>query len=83
MMSPCDLNEILMERRADEYQNILSGKEIFSNFEAMNEILEPLNKTKIFYENPGLKITKTLRSKIQIITPYKELNKDDQNLIKA
>ena len=66
----------------DEYQNILAGKEILSNFEAMNEILEPLNKTKIFYENPGLKITKTLRSKIQIITPYKELNKDDQNLIK-
>lgn len=23
MMSPCTLNEILMERRADEYQNVL------------------------------------------------------------
>ena len=67
---------------ADLFKKIDSAKEIRSNFESMNEILEPLNETKIFYENPELKITKTVRSKIQIITPKKELDKDDENLIK-
>ena len=67
---------------ADLFKKIYSAKEIRSNFESMNEILEPLNETKIFYENPELKITKTVRTKIQIITPKKDLDKDDENLIK-
>ena len=66
----------------DLFKKIYSAKEIRSNFESMNEILEPLNETKIFYENPELKITNTVRTKIQIITPKKDLNKDDENLIK-
>ena len=48
----------------------------------MNEILAPLNETKIFFENPELKIHKTLRTKLQIITPNIKLEKEDDNLIK-
>ena len=92
-----DLNNILIEEdeKCDEliddfcnklttglFKRINSAKEIRSNFESMNEILEPLNETKIFYENPELKITKAIRSKLQIITPTKQLDKDDENLIK-
>ena len=46
-------------------------------------ILEPLNEAKIFLENPGLKKTKTMKAKVQIVTIKNLLKyKEDSNLIK-
>ena len=66
----------------DDFKNIFSAKEIKSNFESMNEILEPLRDTENEFQNPSLKITKTIRSKVQIIVPNKELDEQNSNLIK-
>ena len=66
---------------AQEFKEIQSAKEIYSNFESMNEILETLNETKIFYENPQLKIIESIKPRLQIIIPSKDLIKEDHNLI--
>ena len=65
----------------EEFKDIESSKDIL-NFEDVNEILEDLNEVKIFFENPNLKINKTIRNKLQFITHQKELIKEDENLIK-
>ena len=65
-----------------EYKDIQTAKVIRSNFVSLNDILEELNETKIFYENPDLKLVKTIKKKLQIITPTKDLNIEDLNLIK-
>ena len=66
----------------DDFKNIFSAKEIKSNFESMNEILEPLRDTENEFQNPSLKITKSIRNKVQIIVPNKELDEQNLNLIK-
>ena len=65
-----------------EYKDIQTAKVIRSNFVSLNDILEELNETKIFYENPDLKLVKTIKKKLLIITPTKDLNIEDLNLIK-
>ena len=65
----------------EEFKDIESSKDIL-NFEEVNEILEDLNEVKIFFENPNLKINKTIRNKLQFITHQKELIKEDEKLIK-
>ena len=67
----------------EEFKKVKSTKEVYSNLKLLNEIIEPLNETKIFFENPGLKIKKTVKSKIQVITYNEKLKyKEDDNLIK-
>ena len=66
----------------DEFNKITSASIIRDNFETMNEILEPLRDTENELQNPSLKITKTIRSKIQIITPNKKLDQENSNYIK-
>ena len=46
---------------AQEYKDIQSAKVIRSNFISLNEILEGLNETKIFYENAGLILVKKIK----------------------
>ena len=66
-----------------EFKEIRSPKEIYSNLELIQEILAPLNEAKIFFENPSLKINKTIKKNLQIITPQKKFeNLEDENLIK-
>ena len=66
-----------------EFKEIRSPKEIYSNLELIQEILAPLNEAKIFFENPSLKINKTLKNNLQIITRQKIFeNLEDENLIK-
>ena len=67
---------------AEEFKALESALEIRDNFETMNEILEELRDTENEFQNPSLKINKTVRSKLQIITPSKELNEENSNLIK-
>ena len=67
---------------AEDFKNLSSAPEIKYNFETMNEILDPLRDTENEFQNPNLKITKTVRSKVQIIIPKKELNEENSNLIK-
>ena len=76
------IEEFCKTLNSQDYSNIESARDIRSNFESLNEIIEPLNETKIYFENPELKINKTFRSKLQIITPNKTLEKEDENLIK-
>ena len=66
----------------DDFKNLLSASEIKFNFETMNEILDPLRDLENEFQNPSLKIAKTVRKNIQIITPNKELNEENSNLIK-
>ena len=66
----------------DDFKNLLSASEIKFNFETMNEILDPLRDLENEFQNPSLKIAKTVRKNIQIITPKKELNEENSNLIK-
>ena len=66
-----------------EFKEIRSPKEIYSNLELIQEILALLNEAKIFFENPSLKINKTIKKNLQIITPQKKFeNLEDENLIK-
>lgn len=52
-------------------------------FIVISEILEPLNETQIFFENPELKINKTIKNKLQLIVPNNKItNDEDKNLIK-
>lgn len=76
------IEEFCKNLSKQDYKDIQSAKVIHYNFESMNEILEPLNEAKIFFENPELKINKTIRCKLQIITPSKQLDKEDDNFIK-
>jgi hypothetical protein len=67
----------------EEFKKVKSIKELYANLEMLKAILEPLNEAKIFLENPGLKITKTIKSKVQIVTIKNKLKyKEDSNLIK-
>ena len=66
----------------DDFKKLSSASVIVDNFESMNEIIEPLRDTENEFQNPSLKIAKTIRSKIQIITPKKELDKENSNYIK-
>ena len=67
----------------EEFKKVKSAKEIYTGLEVLREIIEPLNETTIFFENPGLKITKTIKTKLQIIPfTHKLKNKEDDNLIK-
>ena len=77
-----NIEEFCKQLNSKDYKDIQAAKNIFANFKSLNEILAPLNETKIFFENPELKIHKTLRTKLQIITPNIKLEKDDDNLIK-
>ena len=78
-----EIEELIEICDTQMYKSIESAKEIHSNFEVINEILEPLNEANIFFSNPGLKINKTLRYKLQIIVPQnKIINSEEQNLIK-
>ena len=75
--------EIFLETlNKDDFKNLLSASEIKFNFETMNEILDPLRDLENEFQNPSLKIAKTVRKNIQIITPKKELNEENSNLIK-
>lgn len=76
------IEEFCKNLNKQDYKDIQSAKVIHYNFESLNEILEPLNEAKIFFENPELKITKTIKSKLQIITLNKQLGKEDSNFIK-
>lgn len=76
------IEEFCKNLNKQDYKDIQSAKVIHYNFESLNEILEPLNEVKIFFENPELKITKTIKSKLQIITLNKQLCKEDSNFIK-
>ena len=67
----------------EEFKKVKSTKEIYTGLEVLREIIEPLNETKIFFENPGLKINKTIKTKLQIIPITHKLKyKEDDNLIK-
>ena len=77
-----DIESFIDTLNAEEFKALLSAPEIRDNFETMNEILEELRDTENEFQNPSLKINKTVKSKLQIITPAKELNKENSNLIK-
>ena len=83
-----DVNEEKIDKYGElvdkkEFEKVKSIKEVYSNLKLLNEIIEPLNEAKIFFENPGLKINKTIKSKIQVITHKDKLKyKEDENLIK-
>ena len=78
-----EIEEFINGCNTEEYKKIESVQEFNSNFLVINEILEPLNETDIFFENPSLKINKTIRNKIQIIAPQnKIINQEDLNNIK-
>ena len=77
-----EIEELIETCDKMDFTEIKSTKEIKPTFEVINEILEPLNETEIFFENPGLKINKTLKYKLQIIVPNNKINTEDQNLIK-
>ena len=76
------IDDFCQKVNSEEFKGILSAKEIHSNFESMNEILETLNETKIFYENPQLRIINSIKPKLHIITPKKDLIKEDHDSIK-
>ena len=76
------IDDFCQKANSEEFKGILSAKEIHSNFESMNEILETLNETKIFYENPQLRIINSIKPKLHIITPKKDLIKEDHDSIK-
>lgn len=78
-----EIEEFINGCSTEEYKDVESAKEINSNFLVINEILEPLNETDIFFENPSLKINKTMRNKLQIIIPQNKITKaKDVNNIK-
>lgn len=86
-MEEIDRDEIIdkffQSTNKEDFKKVKSIKEIYSNLEMLKEIVEPLNEAKIFFENPSLKITKTIKTKLQIITIKNKLkNKEDSNLIK-
>ena len=77
------IEELINQCTTENLKDIESAKEIHSNFEVINEILQPLNETEIFFENPGLKINKTIRNKLQIIIPMNKItNNEDLNVLR-
>ena len=76
------IEEFCKNLNKQDYKDIQSAKVIHYNFESLNEILELLNEAILFFEIPELKITKTIKSKLQIITLNKKLGKEDSNFIK-
>ena len=77
-----ELDKFFETCSTEDFQQIKAAKEIYSNFEVMNEILGALNENKIFFESPELKINNPIRSKIQLIIPDKDLINEDLNYIK-
>ena len=78
-----EIEEFIDGCSSKEFKDIESTKVIHSNLLVINEILEPLNEAEIFFENPTLKINKTVRNKLQIVIPQnKFINSEDLNIIK-
>ena len=76
------IDEFLDQLNLEEFQAVKSGKEIGSNFSALNGILEPMNETKIIFENPELKIDKIIRNKVLVVIPMRANNPEDDNFLK-
>ena len=54
------IEEFLNSLNREEFESVLTSKVISANFNALNSVLEPMNETKIIFENPELKINKIL-----------------------
>ena len=76
------IDEFLDKLNLEEYEAIKSAKEISSNIIVLNDVLEPMNETKIKFENPELKIDKKVRNRVLAIIPNKATNKEDNNFLK-
>ena len=77
------IEELIETCNSINFIDIESIKEIKPSFIVINEILEPLNEVEIFFKNPGLKINKTIKNKLQLIAPTNKItNDEDKNLIK-
>ena len=76
------IEDFLNSLNKEEFESVLSGKEISANFSALNSVLEPLNETKIIFENPELKINKQIRNKILATIPVKASHSEDDNFLK-
>ena len=76
------IDEFLNQLNKEEFQQILSAKDIDSNFSVLNQALEPMNETKIIFENPDLKINKNIRNKVLVVIPIKANNPEDNNFLK-
>ena len=76
------IDEFLDKLNLKEYESIKSAKEIGPNFTILNDVLEPLNDTKIKFENPELKIDKKIRNRVIAIIPINATNKEDNDFLK-
>ena len=76
------IDEFLDKLNLEEYEAIKSAKEISSNIIVLNDVLEPMNETKIKFENPELKIDKKVRNRVLAIIPINATNKEDNNFLK-
>ena len=76
------IDEFLDNLNQEEFEAIQSAKEINSNFLVLNEVLEPMNETKIIFENPELKIDKKIRNKVLVVIPIRANNTEDDNFLK-
>ena len=76
------IDEFLEKMNLEEFHAIQSAKEIDSNFSTLNEVLEPMNETKIKFENPELKISKKIRNKVLVVIPVRAKNPEDNNFLK-
>ena len=76
------IEEFLNSLNREEFESVLTSKVISANFNALNSVLEPMNETKIIFENPELKINKILRSKVMSIIPVKASHSEDNNFLK-
>ena len=76
------IDEFLNSLNKEEFDSILTGKEVSSNFEVLNSVFEPMNETKIIFENPELKINKIIRNKVMATIPIKANHPEDDNFLK-
>ena len=76
------IDEFLDKLNLEEYEAIKSAKEISSNFTTLNDVLEPMNETKIKFENPELKIDKKIRNRVLAVIPINATNNEDNNFLK-
>ena len=76
------IDEFLDQLNLEEFQAVKSGKEIGSNFSALNEVLEPMNETQLIFENPELKIDEKIRNRVLVVIPMKANNPEDDNFLK-
>ena len=76
------IDEFLDKLNLEEYEAIKSAKEISFNIIVLNDVLEPMNETKIKFENPELKIDKKVRNRVLAIIPINATNKEDNNFLK-